>query len=68
MAPYSNRLLQVGAEEVCSSRLGQKDLSGSYLGRKEFGDSRLRRMELGGFRPTIKDKEGWLLQVVRDRA
>ena len=63
-----NRLLQVGAEEVRSSRLGKKDLAGSCVGRREVSDSRLRQRELGGSRPIIIHQEGRLLQVVRDRA
>ena len=48
--------------------IGQKDLGGSCLGRREVGDSRLRWMKLGDSMPTVRYKEGRLLQVVSDRA
>ena len=37
-----NRLLQVGAEEVRSSRLGQNDLGGSCLVPRKEGNRRLK--------------------------
>ena len=63
-----NRMLQVGAEKVCSPKLRHKDLGGSCLGRREIGGSRLIRRELGASKPTVRYKDGRLLQVVRDRA
>ena len=62
-----NRLLEIGAEKVSSSNLGQKDLGGSCLGKREVGNLRLKRRELAASRPTVRYKEeGRLLQVVKD--
>ena len=61
-------LFQVGVEKVRISKLGQKDLVGSCLGRRVVGDSRLRRRELDASRPTVRYRDGYLLQCVRNIA